>query len=244
MPVLEFNETANEQRFEVCPLPSAQLNSANWNWLLSDATTDYPESLDPKFRQAPAGDRYESVPTRLINGEWTDKLVRECWEFDSSGKVGLTRAVQFCTGTNGVFDLDDFATSAVKFCLHGLNLFLKVRVPPSSSLPEELKFFLSASNLNGKMLENYEQLLDKRRGEGRICRTSGNVEWPFRVALRAAPIEALRSLRDELLDTFNCFVAAFAGSGPLVISSDRVDSLFDRVQSELTLKALSAVCKS
>jgi hypothetical protein len=105
--------------------------------------TDYPESLDLTLRKyTPADIRYDSRAFRSRNNQ-----SKESWIFDWNGKISLTRDVQLGAGKASLFDLDDFAAAAIKFCLHTLNAFLRVR-----PMPQALEYFLGVTNLTGKML--------------------------------------------------------------------------------------------
>lgn len=232
----EFDATANEQSYEVSPQPFASLNTGNWNALLVDATTDYPESLDLRYRKnIPVDVLYRAPVARVRSNQ-----VRESWSFDRNGKVLMTRAVQFSGGTANIFDLDDFVESGVKFCLHGLNVLLRVR-----PMPEELEYVLSVSKLMGKTLQNSE-MLEKPMRVGFVCRTLGNQSRGFNVVLKASPAQAVDALRNGLLRTLNGVVGAFdamapIGSGPMAIASHRFTSLFERLLSQLSLRAIAAV---
>lgn len=228
-----FNDAANVQLYEVSPQPAALLNSGNWNALLRDATTDYADSLDLKHRQnTPIDIRYGAPTTRNMNN-----FANEFWTFDWNGKVRLARKVQFAGGKANLFDLDDFAKTATKFCLHGLDLLLRVR-----PLPSELEFFVSVSNLQGKMLQN-DAMLEKAPPAGAVCRTSGKVPRAFTIPL-ATPAQAVDLLQEQLLIILGATVGAFeplALRFPLTVSARRFASAYSSALSRLTLRAIRAI---
>ena len=240
--IVQFDETANQQRFEVTPQPPARLNSGNWNHILRDMVTDYPESLDLAIRKyTPADIRYDSPSFRLRNNQ-----SKESWSFDWNGKVSLTRDVQLGAGKASLFDLDDFAAAAIKFCLHTLNAFLRIR-----PMPEALEYFMALTSLTGKVLQDFE-MLEKAAAVLFVCRTSGRSERSFSVALSVQPLLASDSLRDHLLDTLNCIVGAFSAVGPAGleassprrVSRERFAVLYNESLSRLNLSAVSALRKS
>jgi hypothetical protein len=228
-----FDETANDQMFEVSPTPSARLHSGNWNSFLRDASTDYPDSLDLGFQKNNEIDvRYEAPPSRYRNN-----FVGESWTFDWNGKIRLARRVQLAGGKASLFDLDDFAQATTKFCLHGLNTLLRTR-----PLPAELEFFISVSNLQGKMLQN-DAILNVAPRAGAVCRTSGNVPRAFNISL-ASPPQAMDLLRDQLYVVLDGVVGAFqsyAPGSPLTVSAERFAEAYSNAQSRLTLRAIRAI---
>lgn len=226
-----FDETSNEQVFEVSPTPPALFSPANWN--LRDEIIDYPHSLNPGFKRTTAIDiRYLADPART-----TGNYVGESWTFDWDGKVRLARKVQCAAGEAGVFDIDDFAQAAIKFCLHGLNLLLRAR-----PFPEELEFSVCLSDLRGKMLQN-RATVENVPDAGAVCRTSGNLSRVFSLPLRP-PANAVRLLRNQLLIIVGAVAGAFEpllAGPPLTVPAQRFAWTYWEILSSLTLRGVRAV---
>jgi hypothetical protein len=155
----------------------------------------------------------------------------------------LTRDVQFAGGTASLFDKDDLVRSVVRFCLHGLNIFLRVR-----PLPDELEYYLGVSSLTGKFLQN-SLMVEKPLAVPFQCRTLGRPDRAFKVMLKDEAVPAVDSLRENLLTTLNGILGAFDALAPAnlensssrVISSNRFAASYEDSLSRLSLRWLSAV---
>jgi hypothetical protein len=203
---------------------------------MSDMMTSYPGLEDLRNRQTDLrGIHYRFKPHWERNLDEVDN-----WDFHTDGEIVLTRVVEASNLLTPIFDAEDFVGSLLKFCIHTLNLFYRLRPLPS------LEYFLALTDLNGKVLVVDPGFVGQPVRLPFICGTSGEVKRGFLLATSLAPGELPRvvaSLKAELRGYSNSVLGAFTAppvlgrsSWPPEITESRFEALFNGVLSACNFK--------